>query len=121
MSNLQKQASGKVLHPQAQTVAEGYIEDFADALMLQSKTIAAIQGADEVQSVHVSAARNIILASFQKAKRSSELYVLFGSVLLGAFLQGFLSEYSNGRPGWMVFYVGLGMVGTLVTFNGFRR
>ena len=121
MSNLQKQAFEKALHPQAQTTAEAHIQDFADALMLHSKTIAAIQGADEVQSVHVNAARNIILATFQKANRSSELYILFGSILLGAFLQGFVTEYSNGRPGWMVIYVILGLVGTLMAFWGFTR
>ena len=121
MSNLQKQALGKALHPQTQTTAEGHIQDFAEALMLQSKTIAAIQGADEVQSVHVNAARAFILTTFQKAKRSSELYISFGSILLGAFLQGLITEYSNGRPGWMVIYVMLGVVGALMAFWGFAR
>lgn len=58
MSNLQKRALEKALHPQAQTTAENHITDFADALLLQSKTIAAIQGADEVQRTREHRARN---------------------------------------------------------------
>jgi hypothetical protein len=121
MSNLQQQALEKALHPHAQIAAEEHVTNFAHALVLQCKMLATIQGADEVQSHHVTAARDVVLASIHTTKRSSELFILVGSILLGAFLQGFITEYSNSRPGWMVVYVIVGLAGMLLTSWGFRR
>ena len=121
MADLQKQVLEKTLHSHAQEAAEEYITQFADALIFQSKTLATLQGADEVQSFHVASARDIILRSTQSKSRSRELLILVGSVLLGAFLQGFITEFSNNRPGWMIVYVVAGLVGMLLTFWGFRK
>lgn len=121
MADLQRQVVTKNLHPRAQDLAENYVEDFADALVLQSKTLATLEGADEVQGIHVAAARELILKSSQRRDRSKELFILFGSVLLGAFLQGFLTELAAGRPLWMAIYVLAGFIGMFLIFWGFRK
>ncbi len=121
MPNLQKRASEKVLHPHAQIAVENYIADFADTLVTQSKILATLNEADEVQSNHVNAARDVVLTGIHRTKRSSEAFIMIGSVLLGAFLQGFFTEYSHNRPGWMVIYVIVGLIGTVCTWLGFRK
>lgn len=121
MADLQRQVIEKPLHPRAQEMAAGHVEEFADALVLQSKTLATLDGVDEVQGIHVAAARELILKAGQTKSRSSELLALFGAALFGAFIQGFLQELSNNRPTWMAVYAAAGFLGMLLVFWGFRK
>jgi hypothetical protein len=117
---VKNRVESKDLHAQAELRAREYIDSFAEALLLQSKTLAAIQEADVVLSTHVDDARDIIIKA-QKRGRARELTLIFGSALLGAFIQGFPTELAAGRKVMTLVYTALGFLGMLLIFVGLRR
>jgi hypothetical protein len=116
---VKNRVESKDLHPQAELRAREYIDSFAEALLLQSKTLAAIQEADVVLSTHVDDARDIIKS--QKRSRARELTLIFGSALLGAFIQGFPTELATGRQVMTLVYTALGFLGMLLIFVGLQK
>jgi hypothetical protein len=123
MANIEKKILEKQLHSNAEIAAEEYIKQFADALVIQSKTIADLDGADEVQRMHVEKARGIVLTLSQNKSRLRDALLLIGSLLVGASLQGIFAEYSfpTPRPNWFVFYFVLGILGTILSVWGVLR
>lgn len=121
MANLQKQILEKELHDKAQVAVETYANELTDALVLESKILATLEGSDEVQTVHIEKARTIVLNASQVKNRKREILILSGSVLLGASFQGIPTEYINNRPSLMIFYFIIGFVGLSLTFWGFKQ
>lgn len=111
------------LHPQAQQRAEEYIDDFADSLLLQSKTLALTQHANVVLSTHVDDAREIISTRSQNKGRSRESLLIAGSAMIGTFLQGFPTEMATEpmRKLMIIFNVGMGILGALLVSWGLAR
>jgi len=101
------------LHAQAQQRAEDYVDEFADSLLLQSKTLALTQKANIVLSTHVDDAHEIISTRAQKRGRLREFLLIAGSAMIGTFLQGFPTEMSMDpiRRKMVVFNVCMGLFG----------
>jgi hypothetical protein len=108
------------LHPQAEELARELATNYAASLVLQGKILAFQQRSDEVQSVHIEQARDIISGE-QKRGWTRELLLVFGSALVGAFIQGFITELSAGHQLLTAIYVVLGFIGMLLVFSGLRR
>ena len=123
MADLQKQIAEFDLHPQAVKMVEDLVADYTNSLVLQSKTLAVFDGADQVQSTHVRGARDIIASNEQKKGRTRELWIIVGSALVGAFLQGFVTELSAEpvRKLWVAVYVIMGLAGMFAVFSAFRK
>jgi protein-S-isoprenylcysteine O-methyltransferase Ste14 len=120
MANPQIDAIDKELHPQAEKTAKQYINEFATSLLLQAKITAYRSKADVVLSSHVDEALDTINRG-RKQIWSRELVIIIGSALLGAFIQGFISERSSGNSLLIATYVVLGFVGMFLVFWGLRR
>jgi hypothetical protein len=120
MPNQQLEAISKELHPQAKELAREYVNDFATALLLQAKVLAYQRRADVVLSSHVEEAQDVI-GRKKKETWSKELVIVVGGALLGAFIQGFITELSTGRTVLIVVYTVLGFIGMLLVFWGLRR
>lgn len=116
----QLEAVNLKLHPPAEELANKYINEFAASLILQAKLLAWNRNDDIVLSNHVEAALSYIRKSEEK-KRAREIAIIFGSVLIGAFIQGALTELANNRAVWVFVYAVLGMVGAFLVFWGFRK
>jgi hypothetical protein len=120
MSKVENRTETKELHSQAEQRAREYIDDFAESLLLQSKTLADIQEADVVLSTHVDDAHNIIIRA-QKKGWERELFLILGSALFGTFLQGFITELTAGHKGLVIVYTFLGFLGMIMVFIGLRK
>jgi hypothetical protein len=120
MANLQAQIENKELHQKAEQLAKDYVDDFAESLLLQSKTLAVLQKADVVLSTHVDDARDIIIRE-QKRGWSREFFIIMGSALFGAFIQGFITELSAGRKALIAIYMIMGVAGMLMVFWALRK
>ena len=99
------------LHPQAQQQATNYVDDFADSLLHQSKTLALTQRANVVLSTHVDDARQIIIGREQNRGKLRETLLVAGSAMIGAFLQGFPTEMATNpiRKNMIIFNVCMGI------------
>lgn len=116
----QLQVEDYKLHPQAEEYATSVAANYAASLVLQSKILAFQQKANEVQSFHIDQARDII-AGGQKQGWKKEVLLVFGSALVGAFVQGFITELAAGHQLLTAVYVILGFLGMLLIFSGLRR
>ena len=121
MPTIQAIAETKGLHENATQVTEDLRRQYTDFLLFQSKLIATIEGADEVQAIRVERANEIIFHATPARSKIKEVIALVSSILLGAFLQGFITEYSNNRPNYMVVYAGAGVVGFLCLVFAYRK
>jgi hypothetical protein len=123
MADLQRQIAEIELHPQAVKTVEDYVAHYTNSLVLQSKTLAVIDGMDQVQSVNVKDARALVVSNEQKRGRTRELWIIVGSALVGAFLQGFVTELSADpiRKLWVAVYVIMGLAGMLAVFSALRK
>jgi hypothetical protein len=83
------------LHPQAEELARELATNYAASLVLQGKIIAFQERANEVQSVHIEQSRDLI-SSGQRRGWKREIQLVLGSALVGAFIQGFITELSAG-------------------------
>ena len=79
------------LHRQAEELAGELATNYAASLVLQGKILAFQQRSNEVQSVHIEQARDIISGE-QRRGWKKEIRLVFGSALVGAFIQGFITE-----------------------------
>ena len=116
----QLEAVNLELHPYAEELANKFVNEFAVSLLLQAKLLAWNRNDDIVLSNHVETALKFIRKSEEK-KRAREIAILLGSVLIGAFLQGAITELSNNRAVWVFVYAILGVIGTSLVFWGFRK
>ena len=107
----------KKLHPRASAEVRNVVDEFSADLLIQSKTLARN---DEIVLVsHVRKAVEVL----QKRKRRTwrqELAMSVGGILIGTFLQGFITELAkNPMSGlWISIYVVLGIVGIILLFIG---
>ncbi len=116
MADLQTQLLNKKLHPEAQDLAEDFVTDFADKLVLQSKTLAILDGANEVQSNHIIQAKNVISKTTPARGRVKEIVLVIGNALIGAGLAGIFSEYSaTKRVEWLIVYFAIFTLGGFIT------
>jgi hypothetical protein len=120
MPNSQINAIDTELHPQAEKAIKQFVSDFATSLILQAKLIAYRSKADLVLSTHVDEALDTVNRN-RKQTWSRELLIILGSALLGAFVQGFISELSSGNSWLIATYVALGFIGMFLVFLGLRR
>lgn len=108
------------LHPEAAESARELATNYAAALVLQGKLLAAQQRANQVQSIHIEQARDLI-AEGQRRGWRREILLVMGSALVGAFFQGFITELSAGHKTLVAVYVALGFIGMALVFIGLRR
>ena len=108
------------LHAQAEQLATELATNYAASLVLQGKILAFQQRANQVQSVHIEQARDLISGE-QKRGWNREIQMIFGSALVGAFIQGFITELSAGHKLMTAIYVALGFSGMLLVFSALRR
>jgi len=122
MPNIQR-IIDKKLHANAAIAIQESAYSFSDALILESKTLAALEGADEVQTVHVERARDLVFSSTRNKNHIREVMLFVGSLLLGLSLQGFFQEYSSATPrvGWMAVYAAIGIFATVVSVAAFFK
>jgi hypothetical protein len=121
--NLENQIIEKPLHVNAQNTIVGYTNEFTDALLLQSKTLATLEGTDEVQSVHVEKAKTIVLTLTQKKNRSRDALIVLGSLFLGIALQGMFGEFSSANPraSYFLFYSIMGIISAILFVVGIYK
>jgi hypothetical protein len=120
MINKQVEAVNTAMHPHAESLAKQYINEFAVSLILQAKFLAFQRKDDVVMRNHIDESVDIII----KRRRSSwtrELIIVIGGAFFGAFIQGFITEVSNGRTILVTIYVILGLTGMFMVFLGLRR
>lgn len=110
----------KQLSPTAEQLAREFIDTYAVSLIAQGKLIAYNQGADEVINLHIEEAHEVIIKE-QKRGRSRELLIVLGSALVGAFIQGFITELSAGHKLTTAVYTAMGFTGMIVVFWALRR
>jgi hypothetical protein len=112
----------KELHPQAEERATQYVNRFADLLLSQSKTLAHNEDAELVLQRHVIEAHEILRRK-EKETRLKQFLLMFGSLFLGVFFSGFITEITKTPPskGLIVVYVVLGFVGLLLAALGLFR
>lgn len=116
MADLQTTLLNKKIHSEAQDLAEEYVKDFADKLIIQSKTYAILDGANEVQSNHIEKAKLSVLNSIQTKSKFKEILLLVGNALIGAGLAGIFSEYAAAkRPEWLIIYFAVFALGGIIT------
>lgn len=120
MANQQIEAVNIELHPQAETLAQAHIRDFATSLLLQAKILAFRRKADIVLSTHIEEAK-VIIESEKRQSWTRELIIILGGAFFGAFLQGFITELSSGRMGLVAIYTAIGFIGILMVFWSLRR
>lgn len=113
-------ALDKQLTPTAEQLARAFIDKYAVSLIAQGKLIAFNQGADEVINLHIEEAREIIIKE-QKRGWSREILIVLGSALVGAFIQGFITELSAGHKLTTAFYTAMGFTGMILVFWALRR
>lgn len=92
MANIQRKPTKLKLHILAEDEVVKVVKDYVDIIVTQSQTVAANEGADEVQSIHVKKAHLILSEYNFNNNRKKEWAKFIGSVMLGAFLQGFITE-----------------------------
>ena len=110
----------KEIHAQADTLIKESIDSFTTDLLLQARILA--RHDEMVLKTHVKSALDIL----QKKKGRNwlqELLILFGGILFGTFISGFLTEISQViiRPNWIITYVIIGFIGVLLIFIGFLK
>lgn len=108
------------LHPQAAEKARELATNYAASLVLQGQILASQQRANQIQSVHIEQARDLI-AEGQRRGWKREMSLVLGSAFVGAFFQGFITELSAGHKALIAAYVGLGFAGMLLVFSGLKR
>lgn len=120
MPPFQNQIVEKSLHANAQNTILAFTDEFADALILQSKTLATLEGTDEVQSVHVEKAKDIVLTLTHKKNRGRDALIVLGSLFLGIAFQGLFAEFSSAAPrsGYFLFYSIMGIVSAILFVYG---
>ena len=122
MTNSYNDMLSKPIHDRAREHLRRYVIDFAIELVVESKLVAFRNDAEEVLKFHVDQA-------YENLKRTpseswhGRLMIIFGSVLLGAFVPGFVTELTKVFPNPFVvgIYVVLGFFGLLLVFVGLRR
>lgn len=120
MPNNQIPAVNTPMIKQAEEQARKYIENFATSLILQAKIIA-YHGANEmVLTNHIDEALEAI-SKEKKQSWSHEMFITLGGAFIGAFIQGFISELSNGNRLLIAIYTILGFIGMLMVFWGLHR
>ena len=117
MASQQIEVIRKELHPQAEDLVRQRTNEFATSLLLQAKTLAYQRRDDVVLSNHVEEALDIIRKR-RDPGRLREFVIIMGGALFGAFVQGFITELSSGRPLLVAIYVVLGFLGMGLIFLG---
>lgn len=107
-------------HLQAQQRVRQFVSDYTILLIKQAKILAFIQRTNQVQSVHVEHARDLIAES-QKRTWIKELVLIFGGALIGVCVYRFLAELSAGHKALTATYAVFGLVGLILAFFGIRR
>jgi hypothetical protein len=103
------------LNPQAKLLASEVADSYENSLIIQAKVLAAQQGMDEVQRVHIERAHDLLIR-VENEGWVKQLLLIFGSASIGAFIQGFITELSAGHKALTAIYVALGFVGMLMVF-----
>jgi len=120
MADKQNEIINQALHPNAENLAKKEINDFAVNLLLRSKIIAHQQKGDLVMTNHVKEALEEIRKSPNRS-RLKEIIVLVGGSLFGAFIQGFITELSNGNTVLVIVYVLMGFIGIVAALMAILR
>lgn len=98
------------LHAEAERLADVHATDYGTQVIRLAKILAVQDSANEVQSGHIEAARALIRREPERS-RSTELALVVGGALFGAFVQGFIDALGDGKPLLIVTYVILGFLG----------
>ena len=108
------------LHPDARQLANTFVADYGGRLVNLAKILAVQDGANEVQSGHIDAAR-LLLRRTPERKWSTEVALIVGGALLGAFVQGFIEATAEAKLPLIVIYVLLGFLGVGIVVWALRR
>jgi hypothetical protein len=98
------------LHPAAQSAVLDRVNEFATTLILEAKRLAYQKKADVVLSSYVEESLELITSGRQESL-TKQLAQFIGGAFFGAFIQGFITELSNGNTFLIVMYVILGFAG----------
>lgn len=112
-------SSAKQVSGQAEDALKQYARNHTAAIILHAKIIAYRSNSLEVQPSHVEEAIEIVNKS-KKRLWSKDLAIIVGSAFFGTFVQGFITEFSDGNVNGnaVIFYVILGFVGMFLVFWG---
>ena len=110
----------KKINEVAEHVFERYAKDYVAAILLNARLEAFRENSEEIQLRHIETA---IEKLNQPNKRAwtKDLLITVGGALFGAFIQGFITELSNGKPILVTIYVLLGLIGMFLVFMGLNR
>jgi len=110
----------KKLEERADSALKQYAKDYAAAILLNARLIAYRNNSEQIELSHVEKA----IENISKTKKnlwSKDLVITIGGALFGAFVQGFITELSNGNPILVAVYVILGFAGIMLVFWGITR
>lgn len=111
---------GLPLSGPADDLAAGYTDDYARDLILVAKERAYKDGATAVETPHIFYANEVI----NRRRRQStwaELGLLMGGALVGAGVQGGITESAAGRQLMGTVYVVVGLLGLILFFITIKR
>lgn len=111
------------LHPQAEAQLTKFTEEYASALLLQSRALAASERANVVLSTHVEDAKDLVISREKTKGKGREILIVMGSAMIGTFLQGFPTEMANDpiRKSMIIFNVIVGVLGMLLLVWGLAK
>lgn len=110
-------------HVQAELLVKQFGADYAASIINQAKVLAFTERANEVQSVHVEHARDLIFERQMKPESQGkslgrELLLFVGGAVLGAGVHGFPSDLSAGNKMLTVTWFIFCLVGLALAFFG---
>jgi len=110
----------KKLNEVAEDVLKRYAKDYAAAILLNARIEAYRENSEEIQLRHIDTAIEKLNKPNKRAW-TKDLLITVGGALFGAFIQGFITELSNGKPILITIYVILGLIGMFLVFSGLNR
>lgn len=118
---LPKETLEIALHARAREAFISEVLTFGDSLLYESKSIAADEHANEVQTGHIERAQRILQTRKRTWDKFLEFLIFLGTLFLGAAIAGGSTELFNGNYWRVAAYCGLGIAGGTVFAYGFIK
>ena len=120
MRNRESDVASKTLHQDARDRVFVLVDEFAAALITQSKLLAYLEKAELVLTKHVEQATTMVFARRQQPWWLGITQTL-GGALVGAFVAWFVSALNEKNTAQIAGSVAVGFVGVILGFVGTRR
>lgn len=121
MPSLRDKIEDTEVPEKSKELARRMSDEFSESILLEAKLCAVLDGSELVLPKHVHEAAGSVKGERSEIKKRRELRVALGGALLGAFIQGFITELGKGNQVLVVVYTVLGLLGMFLVLVDFRR